>query len=174
MRNKKSKFLAFIFSFLPGAGHMYLGFMKMGLSLMGEFFFLIFLANFFRIDSLIYIAPLIWCYSFFDCINKCYLSDEEFAYLEDRYLINVNDILKFDKNILKKRQLIIGVVILIFGCYVLWNTFLNNLAYIIPQEIFDIISNISRTVPQILISIVIIVIGIKLIMGKKRESDNND
>ncbi len=30
MINKKSKFLTFVFSMLPGAGHMYMGFMNMG------------------------------------------------------------------------------------------------------------------------------------------------
>ena len=45
MRRKKSKFLTFIFSLLPGAGEMYMGFMKMGVSLMAEFFGIIFLAT---------------------------------------------------------------------------------------------------------------------------------
>lgn len=174
MRNKKSRFLAFIFSFMPGAGHMYLGFMKMGLSLMGEFFFLIFLANFFRIDSLIYILPLVWCYSFFDCINKCSLNDEEFAYIEDRYLIDFEYILRLDRNKLKKSQLAIGVIGLAFGVYLLCNIILNNLAGIISQRMYIILFNIFRTIPQVLISIVIIIVGGKLIIGKKRESENND
>ncbi len=40
MINKKSKFLTFVFSMLPGAGHMYMGFMNMGVSFMSAFFFI--------------------------------------------------------------------------------------------------------------------------------------
>ena len=38
---KKSRFLSFCFSFLPGAAEMYMGFMKTGMSLMLVFFLLI-------------------------------------------------------------------------------------------------------------------------------------
>ena len=38
MTKKKSGFWTFIFSLLPGAAEMYMGFMKMGVSLMGLFF----------------------------------------------------------------------------------------------------------------------------------------
>ena len=38
IRNKKNGFWTFCFSLLPGAGEMYLGFMKMGISLMAIFF----------------------------------------------------------------------------------------------------------------------------------------
>ncbi|MFL0249346.1 hypothetical protein ACJDT4_02850 [Clostridium neuense] len=174
MQNRKSRFLAFVFSFFPGAGHMYLGFMKMGLSLMAEFLFVVFIANVLHIGPILYISLLIWCYAFFDCLNKCHLSDDELFNIEDRYLLNSNDIFKFDNNILNKRKLILGIVILVLGIYALWNTFMNILQEIIPQEIFDFISNTSRTIPQILISVVIIIVGIKLIIGKKRESDNDD
>ena len=37
-QKKKSRFLTFIFSFLPGAAEMYMGFMKNGFSLMMIFF----------------------------------------------------------------------------------------------------------------------------------------
>ena len=37
MTKKKSGFLTFLFSWIPGAGEMYMGFMKMGVSLMGLF-----------------------------------------------------------------------------------------------------------------------------------------
>ena len=37
-QQKKGKFLTFMFSFIPGAAEMYMGFMKMGVSLMALFF----------------------------------------------------------------------------------------------------------------------------------------
>ena len=35
---KRSKFWTVVFSFLPGAGHMFMGFMKQGTSIMVAFF----------------------------------------------------------------------------------------------------------------------------------------
>ena len=37
MQRKKSRFLVFILSFIPGAGEMYMGFMKQGVTLMAVF-----------------------------------------------------------------------------------------------------------------------------------------
>ena len=34
MKKQKGKFLLFVFSLCPGAGHMYMGLMKMGVSVM--------------------------------------------------------------------------------------------------------------------------------------------
>ena len=36
-QQKKGKFFTFIFSFIPGAAEMYMGFMKQGVSLMADF-----------------------------------------------------------------------------------------------------------------------------------------
>ncbi len=41
MQRKKSRFWLFMWSLIPGAGDMYLGFMKMGISLMLGFMALI-------------------------------------------------------------------------------------------------------------------------------------
>lgn len=49
---------------LPGAGHMYMGFMNMGVSFMSVFFFVIFLSTWLDIGPLLFILPLIWFYSF--------------------------------------------------------------------------------------------------------------
>ena len=48
MTKKKSGFLTFCFSLMPGAGEMYMGFMKQGVSIMAFFWLLIFLAAFFN------------------------------------------------------------------------------------------------------------------------------
>ena len=42
MTHKKSSFWRFLFSLIPGAGEMYMGFLKMGTSLMALFILLIF------------------------------------------------------------------------------------------------------------------------------------
>ncbi|MGH4122076.1 MAG: hypothetical protein ACREV6_03975 [Clostridium sp.] len=174
MKKERSKFLTFCFSLLPGAGHMYLGFMKMGLSLMAAFFFLIFLSSSLSIGTLLFFLPLIWFYSFFDCMNKRYSTEEEFLLLEDNYLFSLDEFAKIDKGILKKHSLWSGILLLLFGAYLIWNNIINSLASYMPDGVYRVINNITRVAPQIIIGVAIIVVGAKLIIGKKRECDMND
>ena len=78
MTRQKGKFLTFCFSLVPGAGQMYLGFMKQGLSLMTVFAALCAFSTWLAIGPLLLFAPIIWFYSFFDVINKNSLDPEEF------------------------------------------------------------------------------------------------
>ncbi|MGH4139180.1 hypothetical protein [Clostridium sp.] len=174
MIKEKSKFLTFCFSMLPGAGHMYMGFMKMGLSFMAAFFFLIFLSSWLSIGPLLFVLPLIWFYSFFDCMNKRYSTDEEFLLLEDNYLFSLDELGKIDWGILKKHRLISGITLVILGIYLIWINTINSLTGYISDEAYNAIHNITRMAPQIIIGVVIIVVGAKLIVGKKRECDMND
>lgn len=61
--NKRSLTLAL--SIVPGAGHMYLGYQKKGLLIMGSFSFSIFFMGWLGISLLLFVLPLIWFYSFF-------------------------------------------------------------------------------------------------------------
>lgn len=174
MKKEKSKFLTFCFSMLPGAGHMYIGFMKMGLSLMAAFFFLIFLSSWLDIGPLLFLLPLIWFYSFFDCMNKRYSTEEEFLLLEDNYLFSLDELVKIDKNIFKKHSLFSGIVLLLLGAYLIWNNIIHSLSRYIPDPLFNFLNNITRVAPQIIIGVAIITVGAKLIIGKKKECDMND
>ena len=174
MKKEKSKFLTFCFSMLPGAGHMYMGFMKMGLSFMTVFFFLIFLSSWLSIGPLLFVVPLIWFYSFFDCLNKRYATDEEFLLLEDNYLFSLDELVKLDKGIFKKHRLFTGILLLLLGVYLIWNNIINSLARYMPSGVYDAINDVTRVLPQVIIGVVIITVGAKLIIGKKRECDMND
>jgi len=174
MKREKNKFLSFVFSLMPGAGHMYLGFMKMGISLMAVFFFLIFLSSWLRIGPLLFVLPLIWFYSFFDCMNKRYSTDEEFLLLEDNYLFSLDELIKIDKGILKKHRLFSGLLLVFLGVYLICNNIIDSLAGYMPDALYNVINNVSTVAPQIIIGVAIIVMGAKLIIGKKKECDMND
>ena len=73
--NKKSISLAL--SVIPGAGHMYLGYQKKGLIIMGAFFFSIFFMGWLGISMLLFLLPLIWFYSFFDAMHIAEGTQEE-------------------------------------------------------------------------------------------------
>ena len=83
MTRKKSGFLTFCFSLIPGAGEMYMGFMKQGLSIMAAFWLMIFLAAFLNLGPVLFVLPILWCYSFLNVHNIRGMSDEEFYALED-------------------------------------------------------------------------------------------
>lgn len=79
--NKKTITLSL--SIIPGAGHMYLGYQKKGLLIMGTFLFSVFFMGWLGISLLLFLLPLIWFYSFFDAMhivdgNKDESMDEEF------------------------------------------------------------------------------------------------
>lgn len=62
-----NKFLTFMFSLVPGGGHMYLGLMQTGLLLMSIFFASIYLAS--QIDFFAIFIPVVYFYSFFSALN---------------------------------------------------------------------------------------------------------
>lgn len=174
MKRVKNKFLTFIFSLLPGAGHMYLGFMKMGLSLMAAFFFLIFLSSWLRIGSLLIFSPLIWFYSFFDCMNKCYSNEEEFLQIEDNYLFSIDKLVKMDKGIIKKHSLLSGIMLVFIGGYLILNNIIHSINGYISEALYNTIYEVMGIAPQLIIGIIIIIFGVKLIIGKKKECDLNE
>lgn len=64
---KKNGILTFLFAFVPGAGQMYQGYMKRGLSLI-TLFFLCIMAGM-LLEPLVLTALIVWMYSIFDTFN---------------------------------------------------------------------------------------------------------
>ena len=89
MKNKKSGFWNFILSWIPGCSEMYMGFMKMGLSLMAVFWGIILASIVLNLGPLMFLAMIAWFYSFFHARNMYHMDDELFRVTEDRYLFDV-------------------------------------------------------------------------------------
>lgn len=173
MKTKRNKFLTFIFSLIPGAGHMFMGFMKKGVSLMAAFTIVVFLASWLNISPLLFLLPLLWFYSFFDCINIGYSSDEVFADLEDKYLFTIDTLFSSRARFSRKAGLAAGFALLLIGGYMVWNNIMSGLyngRIINDWELYRQIRNFGDLFPQIIIGIAIVIIGIKLVMGKRKES----
>ncbi|HEX3028128.1 MAG TPA: hypothetical protein VHT34_02225 [Clostridia bacterium] len=173
MKKKRSGFFTFIFSLLPGAGHMFMGFMKIGASMMSAFFLLIFISSWLEIGELMFVLPVLWFYSFFDCINKRYSTDEEFALIEDRYLFSFDKLVASENSFFGKKRLFAGLILLLLGIYLLWNNFMYILQDHISSDLYNTIRDYSHLVPQIILGGLIIMLGIRLILGKKKECDEN-
>ncbi|MCI8376059.1 MAG: hypothetical protein HFI29_11585 [Lachnospiraceae bacterium] len=170
MTKKKSGFLTFLFSWIPGAGEMYMGFMKMGVSLMGLFWGIISLSVLTNTGYLILVDVIVWFYSFFHAHNLRAMDDEDFYALEDHYLIPVDTDREFWSRITiaKYRKLLAGILIL-FGVAVLWNTLLDLLYWALPEYIWEYVRSVSYFIPQLVLGIGIIAVGVLLIRGKKQE-----
>lgn len=177
MITKRSRFWTIVFAFLPGAGHMYNGFMKLGVSFMGLFFGLWMVASVINIGPLTFLAPVIWFYAFFDCINKIFQDDDEFYSQEDYFLITREKLENLNLNIFKQGNLLVGVVLVIVGIYTLWNNVVMHLisSYgMLPPVVYQTIINLGNIVPQLVIGGLIIWAGVAMIMGKKREIEVED
>ena len=177
MIRKKGSFLTFCFSLLPGAGQMYMGFMKRGLVLMSAFFLLIFLSAFLNTGALMLIMPILWFYAFFDTHNLRSMPDDEFYALEDDFVF-INQIPKDSLKVFRdKYKNIIALVLIVIGITILWNNFFDLVRSILPdyigERVTNAIYNIGYYFPQLLIGAAIVALGLYLIRGKKKELDHS-
>lgn len=171
-QQKKNRFFTFIFSFLPGAAEMYMGFMKNGISLMGLFFVSIIVPSMLRIsDVFILLGVLVWFFGFFHAGNLAGLSDERFEATQDVYIWE--EFLGGKKvNIASASlQKWTAVVLIVCGLVILWQNFSSIIYSLMPDYLWNILVPVLDRIPQVAISLLIIGIGVHMIMGKKVETD---
>ena len=85
----KNGILTFIFAFCPGAGQMYQGYMKRGLSLITMFCLFIMAGSMTGLDELVVGCIIVYMYSFFDTFNlRAQLAAEKAP--QDDYLVHFN------------------------------------------------------------------------------------
>ena len=171
MKSRKSRFWTFCLSFLPGCAEMYMGFMKMGISLMGMFFALFIIGGFFGQSIFVLADIVVWFYAFFHAHNLRAMDDEEFYALEDDYLFHLDGSGKefWNKAVASRYRKLAAAVLILVGISILWNNLLDLLWYILPDFLEDIVYTISYRIPQTVLGIAIIVAGVWMIRGKKKE-----
>lgn len=170
MYRKKNKFLTFLFALLPGAAEMYMGFMKMGLTLLSLFFGIVAAASWLGMEFLVFVALIVWIFSFFHAINLASLPDEKFAQIEDDYLIHLNSI--GVKTSDRKIRRVVAAVLIFIGMVLCYNAVCGIIYCIYPENWISYMLQIINTqATQAICGIVVIVVGISMIRGKKRELD---
>lgn len=138
-------------SIIPGAGHMYLGYQKKGLIIMGGFFFTVFFMGWLGVSLFLFILPLIWFYSFFDALHSVDGVDFE------------DEEIKFVLPEIKPEW--IGIGLIVIGVLVVTERILYPL---IPYEIRNYIQTS-------IVSIIFIAGGIRLLSkSKKAEKKEED
>lgn len=171
MIKKKNSFLTFCFSLLPGAGQMYMGFMKRGISLMSAFFLMIFLSTWLGLSPLMFIMPVIWFYSFFDVFNLRAMTDADFNAMEDDYILFPDFTKEKSRMFQNKYRNVIAGALIVVGITILWNNIYDLSYRLFPRFISNFIYSFGHYIPQVMIGFAIIAFGIYLIRGKKKELD---
>lgn len=177
---RKSRFLAFLLSFIPGCGFMYLGYMKRGLQYMIMFGLSIVLSMLFMdiylvaiISFFIVLAVIIWIYQLFDTLNTLSrMKRMNIEFPEDDGFFNIQnfDLNKVFKN--RKFQKALAIVLIVIGV----NLFIFNSLFDIINQIggaridYNIVYNVRDLIFPILVSAALIFGGIKLLMGSKNAS----
>lgn len=173
MKRKKGPFLTFCFSCMPGAGQMFLGFFKEGVSLMTIFFGIIAMSDWLYVGMFGgALAVIVWFYAFFDAMNKNSMPDEEFAALEDKYIwsSHLDGCLEMTNG---RGRKIFAVVLIFIGVCMLGKSVVSALARMGIYISYEV-SEALLSIPQIIAALVIIAVGIRMIIGKKKAFDFDD
>lgn len=173
MPRKKNGFWNLCFSVIPGAGQMYQGYIKRGVSIMTIFFACIAICAFLRIDEGLLCTPVIWFFGFFDSLHRNSLTDAERELLEDEYIFIPKEEMKTIS--LKGFRIPVAVLLIFFGGY--------SLLQIVVEELINagflfwdstIVYMVRYNLSRMVFSFIIIFLGIHLIMGKKEEIMNGE
>lgn len=176
-RRTKNKFLTFCCALVPGAGQMYHGLLKKGLSVMILFFGVIALSAIVYMPILCISLPVIWFYSFFDTVNRMNMPLEELSMLNDNWLFYDADLGKVSKNkavagIIKERHLIFGWALILLALWILLNMFVNTSMFyyfcknFMNQQLYYVLQDSVSRIPSLIIPLFCVILGFKLI---KRE-----
>lgn len=142
----KSKLAALLFSIIPGAGHMYLGWQQRGLGLMAIFFLNLFLMDWVHLSLFFFMLPLIWFYSFFDVL-KLVSSDARTAPEEEGALFSW----------LAERQHWVGIGLIALGALILFERL------VVPYLSYQIVNMIKTG----FVAALLIGGGLRLAWGSK-------
>lgn len=157
---KKNALLTFVFACIPGAGQMYYGYMKRGLSLIT--FFCLFIMAGTLVDALVVGSIIVWMYSFFDTydlIRHLAAGDPK----EDALLLpgNWEDI----RGMLPQHNKLLGWGLIAFGIWALYDIVIGDWLMTMLGNIFGYgyVYDFIHGIPNIVVGIVLVVAGIKLL-----------
>ena len=164
----KNGILTFLFAFCPGAGQMYQGYMKRGLSLI-TMFCVAFGAG--TLLGVLYVAmPIVWMYSFFDTFNLRAQIIADTA-PEDDYLIHFDPRDKRLARALLDSHKLVGWLLIAFGALIAYqNLIMNILGDLVyrwghSSPVFRALYLVMASLPDVVVCVVLIVCGVWLVKG---------
>lgn len=164
MNNQKNRFWTFVLSLVPGAGEMYFGLYRQGVSLMLAFFIVMLVPLMLQVSALSLLCIILWFYSFLHTHNLRSMPLEEFCQLEDRFIWE--DLPHtFQWN--SRNKGVLAVALIVIGAFLLW----ENLFAWLGWYLSGFLGNFFYRLPRAVIGLLVLLLGIWLITGKKRELD---
>lgn len=178
MKKKKNRFWLFVFSLWPGAGHMYIGFMKMGLSFMTGFLLSCAVVGITNIGVLAVFPIIIYVYAFFHANNLGGLEDEQFAAMEDEYLFGFANMDYSRLKLNRRNRNLAAAALIILGVCMLWNVGFGMLWDYVGWDnpvVKVIYYTVRDELPRAVLALAVIWVGVRLLRGKSEieEPDRN-
>ena len=195
---RKNKFLTFLFSVIPGCGHMYLGYMKRGVEYMAMFaasvyFAIVFISAGYSMQFLgsifLLLLPIIWLYQMFAAMHTITQQRRlrvEFPEDDGFFVPGISNVANLNAlNVFKKPKVAkwIAAILIVVGAYALFANVTNGVYDIIitnsigdywRQQYWTVYNAVRNLVPAVIISTVLIFAGIKLLAASKNKSNNED
>ena len=166
----KNGILTFLFAFCPGAGQMYQGYMKRGLSLITMFCLFIMAGALTGLDPLIVGCLIVWMYSFFDTFNLRAQIGAGTAPADD-YLVHINWQDKRMEQFMMDSHKLLGWGLIALGALVAYqNIIMRVLGDVMwrwgqNSPFFRAVYLMLEQLPQIVVCVALIVCGVWLVKG---------
>ena len=167
---KKNGILTFLFAFVPGAGQMYQGYMKRGLSLI-TLFFLCIMAGM-LLEPLVLTALIVWMYSFFDTYNLRAQFIAGTAPADD-YLVHFNTKDTRLTLFFRDSHKLVGWGLIALGAMVAYqNIIMRVLGHVMwrwgqNNAFFRAVYLMLEQLPEVVVCVALIVCGVWLVRGPK-------
>ena len=177
---KKNGILTFLFAFVPGAGQMYQGYMKRGLSLI-TLFFLCIMAGMLLLEQLVLTALIVWMYSFFDTFNLRAQFIAGTAPADD-YLVHFNTKDARLTLFFRDSHKLVGWALIALGAMVAYqNIIMRVLGDVMwrwgqNNPFFRAVYLMLDELPEVVVCVALIVCGLWLVRGPKgrKQKPQND
>lgn len=169
---KKNGILTFLFAFVPGAGQMYQGYMKRGLSLI-TLFFLCIMAGMLLLEQLVLTALIVWMYSFFDTFNLRAQIIAENAPADD-YLVHINWKDKRMQDFMMDSHKLVGWALIAFGALIAYENIIMNLLNDVlwrwgrDSVVFRAFYLVMDQLPDVMLCVALILCGAWLVRGPQK------
>lgn len=178
---QKNGILTFLFAFIPGAGQMYQGYMKRGLSLILICCAICMVAA--LISPAAFFLIVVWMYSFFDTFNLRAQIATGTAPTDD-YLVHFDPKDKRLVQLMMDSHKLVGWALIAFGVLVAYENILMNALNDLmwrwgkDNPFFRAFYLVMDQLPQVVVCVALIVCGIWLVKGpkagRKNPSDDPD
>ena len=169
---KKNGILTLLFACIPGAGQMYQGYMKRGLSLITMFCLFIILGSTTGLDALVVGCIVVYMYSFFDTLNlRAQLAAEKAP--EDDYLVHFDPQDKRLARMLMDSHKLVGWCLIATGALIAYEQIImNTLGDILwrwgqKAPVWRAIYLVMDQLPEVVLCVALILCGIWLVRGPR-------